>query len=377
MSGNALFELTSDVDAAVRDGSPVRRARMLAQVAAFFLTQADRLTPEQLGIFDEVLARLMQRADARSLSALSTALAGLKSAPPETIRRLALHEDPTVAIPVLERSVAIFDDELIEIASNRGQPHLMAIAKRERLSEAVTDTVLRHSGKDATRALARNTGARFSRQGYKVLLEIAARDETVSEAVGQHADLPVETLQCLLAKTTPVVRARLLKASAPAVRERVQAALNALPAPTDQKTPEDDLAEARAAIVALNKVGQLNDSSVNRFAIRREYPNVIAALVLLSGAAIEIIAPLMNEESGRGLIIACRASRLNWQTTLAVLNNRRVPPLSKEHLEQAREVFEMLYVSAAQYTIRFEMPATGAARPGSRDNVAVAAGGRR
>ena len=126
-----------------------------------------------------------------------------------------------------------------------------------------------------------------------------------------------------------------MKASPPAQRERIRTSLSAIPAPVNQKTSAADLAEARAAIVALDKTGKLNDSSVNRFAIRREYPNVIAALVLLSGAGIEIIAPLMNEADGGGLIIACRASRLNWQTTSAVLNNRRVPPLSKEQLEQA------------------------------------------
>jgi uncharacterized protein DUF2336 len=162
------------------------------------------------------------------------------------------------------------------------------------------------------------------------------------------------------------------------VRERIQAALDTLPAPPSRKAGDhNDYAEAKAAIIALNKTGKLGDSSVNRFAIRREYPNVIAALVLLSGASVDIIAPLMEEEGGTGLIIACRASRLNWQTTQAVLNNRRVPPLPREQLEQAREMFEMLYVSSAQYTIRFEMPAgPGGAAAGS-GNVAVAAGGRR
>ena len=139
----------------------------------------------------------------------------------------------------------------------------------------------------------------------------------------------------------------------------------------------DDYTAAKAAIVVLNKSGKLNDSSVNRFAIRREYPNVIAALSLLSGATIEVIAPLMEEEDGSGLIIACRGSRLNWQTTAAVLNNRRVPPLTKEQLEQSKQVFEMLYVSAAQYTIRFESPGKAAAKSGSEVSKVAAAGGHR
>jgi acetylornithine/succinyldiaminopimelate/putrescine aminotransferase len=122
----------------------------------------------------------------------------------------------------------------------------------------------------------------------------------------------------------------------------------------------------------LSRTGKLNDSTVNRFAMRHEYANVIAALSLLSGATVETISPLMDEIAGEGLIIACRASRLNWQTTSAVLNNRRVPPLSKQQLEDARQMFEMLFVSTAQYTIRFEPPYGSAST--SSQNIAVAGG---
>src|SRR6202022_2802792 len=113
-----------------------------------------------------------------------------------------------------------------------------------------------------------------------------------------------------------------------------------------------------------------------RFAIKQEPANVVAALVLLSGASVETIAPLMNEAGGEGLIIACRASRLNWQTTSAILNNRRAPPLSKQQLEDAQQMFEMLLVSTAQYTIRFESPYSSTMTAGQSETAVVTAGGR-
>jgi hypothetical protein len=132
--------------------------------------------------------------------------------------------------------------------------------------------------------------------------------------------------------------------------------------------------DAHAAVAVLSRTGKLNDSTVNRFAIKQEHANVVAALVLLSGASVETIAPLIDETGGEGLIIACRASRLNWQTTSAVLNNRRVPPLSKQQLDQAKEIFDMLFVSTAQYTIRFEPPGASAGSSGSNKNVVITAG---
>jgi hypothetical protein len=244
------------------------------------------------------------------------------------------------------------------------------------LSEAVTDAIVKHAGKDASRVLARNASARLTEKGYASLLATAAHDDTVAEAMGLRPDLSDTSLESLLAGTSETVRARLKKCASTATRVRVHAALDRIEVPAvAKKSSQDDYAEARAAVVVLNHGGKLNDSTVNRFAIRREYPNVIAALSLLSGGTVDAIAPLMEEDGGSGLLIACRASRLNWQTTLTVLNNRRVPPLPKLQLDQAREVFEMLYVSSAQYTIRFEPPQISR-KPESND-LAIAAGGRR
>jgi Uncharacterised protein conserved in bacteria (DUF2336) len=369
-------ELTAELEAAVSN-SPTRRAHILRRIAELFLAEADRLTHSQLSVFDEVLVCLLHRVEARALAELSAALADVTPAPPETMRRLAHHENAAVASPVLLKSCTLADADLIEIAGNRSQQHLVTMAKRQGLSQAVTDAVLKHAGKDVSRVLARNASARLTEKGYATLLATAAHDEAVAEALGLRPDLPDAALQSLLATTTETVRSRLKKCASAPTRERVQAALSHVDVAVEaKKSTPDDYTEARAAVVVLNHGGRLNDSTVNRFAIRREYPNVIAALSLLSGGTVEVITPLMEEESGSGLLIACRASRLNWQTTLAVINNRRVPPLSKQQLDQSREVFEMLYVSSAQYTIRFEPPQTATKKLESSDQ-AVAAGGRR
>jgi uncharacterized protein (DUF2336 family) len=353
---------------------------MLRCTAQLYLAAAARLSPDHIDAFDDVLQLLMARMDARALTELSTALADVNPAPPATVRRLALHDDPAVAAPILVKSASLMEADLLEIAGNRSQQHLIAISSRQNLNEAITEVIIRHAGKDASRTLAKNPAAQFSPQGYAALMATAERDDNLAEALGSRPDLPAGTLHSLLSRASETVRARLLKAASPQVRERIQAALAGVgpsQAAGAKKAPSNDYAEAKAAVVALNKGGKLSDSSVNRFAMRREYPNVIAALTLLSGAELEVIAQLMEEESGNGLIIACRGSRLNWQTTQAILNNRRVPPLSPPQLDQLKEVFELLYVSAAQYTIRFEPPVNAAAKSGSSNKIVAAAGGQR
>jgi uncharacterized protein (DUF2336 family) len=380
MTGIASTELLTELEAAAREATPERRARILQRVTELFLSAAANLNTGQVSVFDDVLLHLMERMEPRKLAELSAALADAAPAPQATVRRLARQENASIAIPVLQKSKSLTDADLIEIASHFSQQHLIALSSRPNLNEAITDVILKHAGKETARVLARNPTAWFSALGRAALLIVAERDENVAESLASRPDLPAELLKKLLTRTTDTVRARLLKTAAPEVRDRVQAALDSMPPPVPPTATAgaNDYAEAKAAVVVLNKSGQLNDSSVNRFAIRREYPNVIAALTLLSGATVEIIAPLMEEESGNGLIIACRGSRLNWQTTAAVLNNRRVPPLSKEQLAQCKEVFEALYVSSAQYTIRFEPPLKAAVKSAVGGvAAAAAAGGRR
>jgi hypothetical protein len=51
--------------------------------------------------------------------------------------------------------------------------------------------------------------------------------------------------------------------------------------------------------------------------------------------------------------MACRASRLNWTTTLAILSNRSGARLSFAERERAQRIFEALLLSTSQWTMRW------------------------
>jgi uncharacterized protein (DUF2336 family) len=367
MTAVATAGLVLEVEAAAKTGSPERRMRMLQQVADLFRSGAGRLQPEQVRIFDDVLVRLIERIDARALAKISVILAALEPAPAETVRRLARHENETVAAPVLTGASCLSDDELAQIACSRSQQHLLAIARRPMLSEELTSLVLKRAGKETARVLVKNPGARFSDKTSGALLSIAGRDETVAEAAGLRPDLPTPLLRDLLANASNTVRARLLKAASISQRERIKSEIEGLTTKAAAPQPglPTDYSKVLAMVEELNRTGKLNDSTVNRFAMRGEHANVIASLAVLSGAPVAVIEPLMADERCEGLIIACRAARVNWQTTVSVLDNRRAPKPAKEQLEMGREMFETLYLSAAQYTMRFEPPTPTSARPNS------------
>ena len=162
MDVNVSADLVGELEIALKSGSTERRVRTIQRLSDLLRSCAERLSPPQVGVFDDVLIRLLEHAGIRALNDLSIALADLPAPPQQTVRQLARHDNPAVAGPLLTKSPVLLDAELIEIAKNRSQQHLFAVANRQDLNEEVTDVVLKLAGREASRALAR-TGLLASR----------------------------------------------------------------------------------------------------------------------------------------------------------------------------------------------------------------------
>jgi hypothetical protein len=146
-------------------------------------------------------------------------------------------------------------------------------------------------------------------------------------------------LRELIVKVADVVRARFLTAPRPvAAPESPKRRCRR----TERCSPEgDDYAPVQSELVALNRTGKLNDSMVNRFAVRGEYTHVVAALALKADVKVEAIEPLLEPDRVYGLIVACKAARLTWSTTTMIVRNRpNCPPSTDRELEQCVAVFE-------------------------------------
>jgi uncharacterized protein (DUF2336 family) len=366
MTATASGELIADLEAAVSGGSSERCLLMLRRLQHLLLSSAARLNETQMGVFDDVLVRLIEHIEAPSLVQLSSALSDLSPAPAQAIRRLACHSEIAVATPVLLRSHALSDATLEEFASHLGRQHLRIISSRRTLHEALTDALLKRGDIDVCRVLAKNAGARFSESGYAAIVAVAEPNKDIADSLVLRPDLPRAVLRELLSKATDAVRLALLKAAPPKLRQSIREALDDIAAHVSKTATEPVIySEAYARIVALNNSGKLKDSIVNRFAMRREATNVIASLSVLSGAPIEAIEPLMEAKDCDGLLVACRASRLDWQTALSIIRSRSVPQLTEEERACAKEKFEKLCLSVAQQTIRFGLSSHSAANPGS------------
>ena len=343
-------DLRKELNGAEEDG-PEHDARIFGEVTDLFLSNVGRLGDSQIAAVDGVLAHLVERVEAATVTQLSEALSTIDRAPRQTIRKLAFHEQPQVAAPILRQSSCLSDADLLEIVKSRGQQHMLAICDRKALNEALTDALMRFGDVNVSNALARNSGARFSECGYATLVGRAERDEGLAEKLGVRLDIPGSLLRELIGKVADVVRARFLTAQRPVARQKNAAAAAAQSGVARKAI---DYTKVQSELVALNRTGKLNDSLVNRFAVRGEYVHVVAALALKADVKVEAIEPLLEPDRVYGLIVACKAARVSWSTTTMIVRNRpNCPPSTDRELEQCVAVFESLLLSVAQWTIRF------------------------
>ena len=116
MAAAVLPNMITELDVAAKAGSPDRGDQILRQVTSLLLSNIDRLGESQITALDDVLVRLIERTEAGPLAQLSEALSCVELAPRGTIRKLAFHNDHSVAAPVLKNSSRLSEQDLVEIA---------------------------------------------------------------------------------------------------------------------------------------------------------------------------------------------------------------------------------------------------------------------
>jgi uncharacterized protein (DUF2336 family) len=347
--------IIADLELAVRSGSSEKRVNALRQVTDLFLHDSDRISDEQVKVFDRVLCLLASRIESKVLAELSERLAPVDNAPVEMIGRLARHNEIAVAGPVLLQSKRLTARDLSEIARTEHHAHLLAISGRERLEESVTDVLVERGNRQVFHKLAANSGARFSETGYGALVQRAEGDDALAEKVGQRIDIPTHLHRQLIARATEAVRAKLLSLASPQVRDEVSRALakaTDVVASETERPREFTLAEHIVRL--MHSEGKLDDAAVSNFAECGKFDEVTAAVAVLCSTPLNVVSELMMGARNDAVLLPCKAAGLEWPAVEAILRNRHghEAPSSKI-MDIARNDFRKLSIVTAQKTLRF------------------------
>src|SRR6476619_176428 len=105
--------LIDELERALTAGSNAQRITMLSRITDLFVEGANRYSPGQINLFDEVIVKLARAIEAKARAKLASRLAPLPNSPEGVIRLLAFHDDIEVARPVLTTSDRLNEADLV------------------------------------------------------------------------------------------------------------------------------------------------------------------------------------------------------------------------------------------------------------------------
>lgn len=343
MTSSAI--LIEELSSALTDGSAERRSEMLRQVTDLFLANTEALGEEHVGLFDDVMLQLVETVERCALIRLGLQLASVRNAPPDTIGRLARHDDIGISGPVLERSPQVSDALLVEVARDKGQAHLAAIAAREHLSEVVTDIVVERGDIEVTRRVTGNIGARFSDTGLRTIAARAHADGELAELLAGRSDVPADLFCDMVRDATDIVRHRLAASAHPAVRTRLDHAVAAI---------GTQLVQARLHAARHGPSVRIDPDGLKvrlcEHARLRQRGPVIEDLAAVADVPVVAVRNLIRQRSADALLILCKAAGLGWSDAKAVLETTLGEP------DDPRTAFQHyigLTAETAQRVVRF------------------------
>jgi uncharacterized protein (DUF2336 family) len=347
--------IIAELEDAVRNGTSEKRIDTLRQVTNLFLHDGERLSEDQVKVFDDVLCLLVARVESRARAELGTRLALIDYAPFRVIQNLARDDEIAVAGSVLANSSRLRTSDLVEIASTRGQDHLLAISGRINLPEAVTDVIVDRGERKVIRKLANNASARFSDTGYSGIVARGGADDELTEILGLRIDLPLEFLRELLRRATDAVRARLMAIAPRELQEEIKRVLKTIASAAGEETSSArDFSRAEALVKLLKDLNELDDAAIIKFAKAKKFEEMAASLALLNNLPTEMMAKLLEGPRSDLVLIPCKSGGLSWLAVETILCNRPLKqPIAEPTLKLAWKDYGKLSAETAQRTVRF------------------------
>jgi len=338
-----------------KEPSSERRRELLRQVTDLFFASPDAHAAGEMALFDDVLTQLSSEMEEAVRAELAERMAD-SAAPPRRLLRGLASDSIVVAEPVLIRSRALSDEDLLRVARTRDQDHLRAISRRARVPELVSEAIVER-GDDATLGvLLRNDGAELSRNAYEVAVDRAAVNPELHEVVVDRHSLPPDLLNEMYFVVEARLRDRILEKNAELDPAQLDAALatgRKRVAARDGALPPD-YAQAEASVRAMKASGGVGPSTLAAFLRNGETSKFLVALSELADVDFHTARRILDKRELDALAIICKAADFDRALflTFAVLVLGR----DENAMGRAREygqLYSELPRDAAARTIRF------------------------
>jgi len=194
---------SADVAKLLQDPNVENRAAAAAKVATTFGDA--QLTEGERKIAEDIFRVMLKDASVRVRHALAESLKENPDVPHDVATSLAKDVDE-VALPVVEFSSVLTDQDLIEIVRTKGASVQKAVAGRKDVSEDVADALADTGNEEVVATLVGNETAQIAEKTYDKVLEKYADSDAVKTPMALRGELPIGVAERLVAMVSEKIR---------------------------------------------------------------------------------------------------------------------------------------------------------------------------
>lgn len=205
MEGIALSK--EDVIKLLDDPSGDRRAETAAKIASSF--DHGDLSDDEMALAEDIFRIMVKDAEILVRQALAQNLKESPNIPHEVAVTLASDVEQ-VALPILQFSEILTDEDLTDIITSDSADKLMAIASRSTVSEVVSDALVDSHNESVVTRLVENEGAEISEKSLQTVVDNHGGSESVQGAMINRSVLPVTVTERLVTLVSDNMREQLL-----------------------------------------------------------------------------------------------------------------------------------------------------------------------
>jgi uncharacterized protein (DUF2336 family) len=339
--------------ALARSRSDASRAELFAVIGDLFHDRNDILNAQERALMLDILEKLLTEVARDVRHRLALKLAGAPGVPRELAVLLA-NDEIEIATPILMKSQALEDIDLIEVIRNRSRQHILAVAMRRDITTQVSDALVETGDRDVIRTLLENQDAHIARATLAYLVEQSKAVDEFQEPLVRRADLPAELARRMIYWVGAAVRQALIdrfEIDPEILDDRLEPLIKEEAGTAAAQAAEDDAADVLSR--ALGAARQLTPRLLLQTLRRGEIPLFEAMFAEMSGLRLRLVSRLAYEPGGQGLAVAARGIGLNREefATIFLLTRRAKAGqggFAPAELGRALEFFDRLSHAAAE-----------------------------
>ena len=335
--------------------SSEKRRELLRGITDLFLGDPCIRSDKECMLFEDVISAVVSDMQGAVRAELAEKLADTMAPINNTLKKFAMDDDIAVARPILERSKTLTDEDLIEIVASKTQEHLLAITRRDSVSEKVSGAIVDKGSDHVVASLLENDGAIINRSSMEKIADRAITSETLQKSFIGREEVPLDLLNELVMVVEKDLRNEILNRFENVSPQELDAAL-AKSRRTIRKGYGQASRQEKAAVAHvdhLEKIGKLKIEDLLKFLQAEDYACFAETLGRLSGIGYQAAMKIYRERDIDSLAMTMKA--LDAPLPLFATTAAYVAGVSNaiDQVKQYAGVYKEVPAEAARRAIRF------------------------